>query len=345
MFSPGNCAWESVEVLTVLMRLSMEGLYEQVKRLIRSNCFKFVEVILLSLSLITDAALNRNCVLKHELLEEFLPALIAPSTPAQSNRKAVLSQIWGNGCNSYVVNACLKMYEKDPSQLGILVDTLRQQKIPNGIDVLLSVRNRRFALDAAVVASRDLKLMSLNAWLLTLLKSDPRAVNDVLWFLQFKVLKAGPWAERDRAAAQSGIAIDPDTVALMFKTLKESTEGNEQLQEEIKRVYAECSRALPNLGAPGSGSGSSSDEIEQLANEAFQLIYTSQQTNAEVIEMLKNYKNSEKKKEREIFNCMIHNLFDEYRYGYVFQTTVIRCSYCLPTAFVVGSSTSIQRKS
>lgn len=318
MYRPANCAWESVDVLTVLMKLSMEGLYEQVKRLIRSNCFKYVEVILLSLSLVSDASLNRNCVLKKELLEEFIPALIMPPTGANANRKAVLSQIWANGSHNYVVNACMKMYQKDPGQIAVFVDMLRQQSNPGGIEALLGIDNRRFAIDAAVVASRDLKLMSLKAWVLSMLKADPKTASDVLNFLQLKILKAGQWA--DRAGGAVGIALDVDTAGILFKALNEGVEGNEQLKEEVKRVYAECSRALPGLGASGYGtsggtnpSNSSSDEIEQLANEAFQLIYTSQQTNAEVIEMLKSYKNSEKKRERDIFNCMIHNLFDEYR--------------------------------
>eukprot|EP01036_Dinobryon_divergens_P029707 gene29707-38838_t len=60
--------------------------------------------------------------------------------------------------------------------------------------------------------------------------------------------------------------------------------------------------------------GPESDEIEALANSYFQKIYTSDLTISDVIGMLRQFKSSSEKREQEIFRCMIHNLFDEYRF-------------------------------
>ena len=71
-------------------------------------------------------------------------------------------------------------------------------------------------------------------------------------------------------------------------------------------------------GATGAGErpppGSEAAEIDELANAYFQKIYTSDITIPEVINLLKTFKNSSEHKEQEIFRCMIHNLFDEYRF-------------------------------
>lgn len=54
--------------------------------------------------------------------------------------------------------------------------------------------------------------------------------------------------------------------------------------------------------------------IEEQANAYFQQIYTSEQNINDVVAMLKRFQGSRDERERQIFYCMIHNLFDEYRF-------------------------------
>jgi CCR4-NOT transcription complex subunit 1 len=55
-------------------------------------------------------------------------------------------------------------------------------------------------------------------------------------------------------------------------------------------------------------------DIEEEANSYFQKIFTSQQSINDVIAMLQGFKNSANTREQQIFDCMIHNLLDEYRF-------------------------------
>jgi CCR4-NOT transcription complex subunit 1 len=55
-------------------------------------------------------------------------------------------------------------------------------------------------------------------------------------------------------------------------------------------------------------------DIEEEANSHFQRIYTSEIQIEAVVQMLKNFKASQDQREQEVFACMIHNLFDEYRF-------------------------------
>lgn len=55
-------------------------------------------------------------------------------------------------------------------------------------------------------------------------------------------------------------------------------------------------------------------EIEEEANSYFQRIYTGQLSIDEVVTLLKSFKSSKNPRELDVFACMIHNLFDEYRF-------------------------------
>lgn len=69
----------------------------------------------------------------------------------------------------------------------------------------------------------------------------------------------------------------------------------------------------PQSGGPSS-TGNEFEEVEDLANSYFQKIYTADMTISDVIQLLKRFKSSTDQREQEIFRCMIHNLFDEYRF-------------------------------
>jgi CCR4-NOT transcription complex subunit 1 len=56
------------------------------------------------------------------------------------------------------------------------------------------------------------------------------------------------------------------------------------------------------------------DDIEESANQYFQQIYASEDSARKVVEILKSFKSSGNSRENDIFSCMIHNLFDEYRF-------------------------------
>ena len=71
---------------------------------------------------------------------------------------------------------------------------------------------------------------------------------------------------------------------------------------------------LQQQGQQQRPSSSTQDEIEECANQYFQQIYASEDSARKVVEMLKSFKASRNSRENDIFACMIHNLFDEYRF-------------------------------
>jgi CCR4-NOT transcription complex subunit 1 len=71
---------------------------------------------------------------------------------------------------------------------------------------------------------------------------------------------------------------------------------------------------IPGHGLGERAHGPEADDIDEEANGYFQKLYTSDISVTEGINLLKRFKSSTEKREQEIFRCMIHNLFDEYRF-------------------------------
>lgn len=111
----------------------------------------------------------------------------------------------------------------------------------------------------------------------------------------------------------------------------DSSSSNVVLGDNVKALTEACLSKHPSMSTffPGISSNSSPpdpgavlstseannpDDIEEMANSYFQKIYASEQSIMEVIEMLKRFKLSGNTRENDIFACMIHNLFDEYRF-------------------------------
>jgi len=69
----------------------------------------------------------------------------------------------------------------------------------------------------------------------------------------------------------------------------------------------------PSGGAAPSGSAHS-DDIEEEANSYFQKLYTGAMSLDSVVEMLLRFRASSSQRERDVCVCMIHNLFDEYKF-------------------------------
>ena len=76
-----------------------------------------------------------------------------------------------------------------------------------------------------------------------------------------------------------------------------------------------------------------SKEVDDEANSYFQRIYhqTSNPTMSidEVLDMLKRFKDSQDKKERDVFLCMLRNLFEEYRFFPQYPVKELHTTACL----------------
>ena len=71
----------------------------------------------------------------------------------------------------------------------------------------------------------------------------------------------------------------------------------------------------PLPGMPGGQEITFGAGIEEEANSYFQRIYTGAASIEDIVSLLKGFQASSSQKEQQVYACMVHNLFDEYRYG------------------------------
>jgi CCR4-NOT transcription complex subunit 1 len=90
----------------------------------------------------------------------------------------------------------------------------------------------------------------------------------------------------------------------------------------LKNVHSASLQLYPQLasisaasesGVPG-GETSFSAEVEETTNDYYKRIYRGDISIPEIVELLQRLKNSSDRREQDIYACMIHNLFDEYRF-------------------------------
>jgi len=92
----------------------------------------------------------------------------------------------------------------------------------------------------------------------------------------------------------------------------------QQQQQQLQGVHQLNDSSMGGTIAAGSsaasGPSASSEEIEEEANQVFQKIYNGTLSLESVIDMLLRYQTSGSRRERDVCTCMLHNLFDEYRF-------------------------------
>ncbi|KAM9377898.1 CCR4-NOT transcription complex subunit 1 isoform 3-T3 [Pholidichthys leucotaenia] len=113
-----------------------------------------------------------------------------------------------------------------------------------------------------------------------------------------------------------------------FGTRKMSTPGlNPQTFQQSKMKASDLSQVWPEANQHFS------KEIDDEANSYFQRIYNHPphptMSVDEVLEMLQRFKDSTIKREREVFNCMLRNLFEEYRFFPQYPDKELHITACL----------------
>jgi len=114
------------------------------------------------------------------------------------------------------------------------------------------------------------------------------------------------------------VPLHVDTAALFLRTLAAHTsQMTPELHEQFRQIQAGYLQSYPKMLGLIAGvdqPASFPPDVEEEANAYFQKIYTNQLSIDDTVALLQKFKNSSNPREQEVFACMIHNLFDEYRF-------------------------------
>jgi len=299
-----------------------------------------------------EALANAGRQIKTELMRELIPLFFRPNTHRRvQNAPAALRRLYAISPNT-VTAACFEAWRStigDNSQMRVatLVHIINIARLlPSPADAVASLLNGskdpEFSVAIAFVMA-DNDFLQIKPWLNEKLTqrnmSSIFAVAIVSYVAKthstasFRGSEPTPLVSLENIviALQILQSLDAATLSQPFSNAEGSQMQGTTLGDNVKAVLEACITTHPNLrknlsappstgnngGGTNSGSASStgaSDDVEEMATAYFQKIYTSEQSIGEVVEMLKRFKTSGNTKENEIFACMVHNLFDEYRF-------------------------------
>uniref|UniRef100_A0A7S3VNL4 CCR4-NOT transcription complex subunit 1 n=1 Tax=Dunaliella tertiolecta TaxID=3047 RepID=A0A7S3VNL4_DUNTE len=292
-----NEAWLSIDLLQVLCYLFVEPAHQPVVRLMLQNALnECPEVLLVSMAAVPPMEWS---LLQREVFSLLLPLHLSSNSPVS---QAVLRRLWA-GSPTLVVEALVEYVAQDGGNLPRVLDICQDLQALNGV---LSLAPYAFSLELAVLAASRSQL-DLEQWATELMTQD--AVHFVTALLAFMDVRIAP----EQPPGQVPLA-ESSVRALLraLQPMRGQIPGD--VGQLLKKVQEQVVRRFPALAPLVSGNEPFASEVEDEANNHFQKIYSQEEPIEEVVQLLQSFKASNNAHEQEVFACMIHNLFDEYRF-------------------------------
>ncbi|KAM0926261.1 hypothetical protein ACQ4PT_003393 [Festuca glaucescens] len=302
--SPGNHAWFCLDLLEVLCQLAEVGHTVSVRSMLEDPLGHCPDLLLVGLGHV-NTAYN---LLQFEVLSCAFPEILKDA--AKSN---VVNHLWH-------INPCLTLRgfvgaHSDPSCLLRIIDVCQDMKILSAV-----LDSTPFAFSIRLSAAVSWKDHShLEKWLtekLTLYNDS--FLEECVDFMK-ETMNATSYAVEGATEQPQASVMDIYWEACPpFIKVLQSYSGqllSNQLLDKLRELFTSYESrnhgsAARDIPTPEGGS----DDVEVEANAYFQQMFSGQISVDAMIQMLSRFKESLDKREQAIFNCMISNLFEEYKF-------------------------------
>eukprot|EP00644_Phytophthora_capsici_P002068 jgi/Phyca11/129462/e_gw1.84.2.1 len=304
---PKNGVWFSLDIVETLLQVSEQDCYGDVRKLLDGAMKTCPDVLIANLA----QASPRWNALRDDMFSELFSTYIM----GRPNAPLIMRHLW-SVAPKLVLYASVKCFyaATAPHIVSRLFALFR-----NTGDAFASAIHSNyfsFALALATMGANH-DVLNLETWLVERLASQRTAfATSCLAFVHRNYARAVP---KSNITPQSSHVLSIESLATILKCIM-AVQGAlpVTIAQELKRIItlSTVSGGAGGEGATSGGDGTAytAEMIEEQANAYFQQIYTSEQNINDVVAMLKRFQGSRDERERQIFYCMIHNLFDEYRF-------------------------------
>ncbi|KAI8598126.1 CCR4-Not complex component, Not1-domain-containing protein [Dissophora ornata] len=293
--------WNTLPLVETLMNIADNDTQEDVKPILDLGLKSSTELLFLGLAQLRTpwSPLHQDLVSK--LLHVYLTGTgVIP--------QFVQTRLWQVN-QGLLVSGLLDLYDHDRSSLPKILKISEDLSILNKI---LEVNSYTFAMDLAVMASRR-DLLVLDQWL----KNRVTVSQDNFVKACLDYIREGL---RQDSQASSRKDLPVETIAIFLQVLLASPMSQEN-SAQLKGIYDICmqlhpqlANAVPSVDASPATTMEFSAEVEEATNEYYKRIYRGDVSIMEIVDLLQRFKDSPDARERDVYSCMIHNLFDEYRF-------------------------------
>lgn len=218
----------------------------------------------------------------------------------------------------FFVNALLQSFARDPRLIDRIILVAQEANLPLLKDL---IDTKQYSIGFEIAAQADKQdIVLFGAYL----KENHRykGVEFVRALLTFLELKATlEYTQNQNANATPGLNLRSVAAALQ---LLNAVDIPPDRAEQYKGIQIQCLQSYPRLINYGqgydfailshTGSNSFSGEVEREMKLYYQQMYEQQIEIRDIITMLQRLKQSSDPHHQDVFACMVHSLFDEYRF-------------------------------
>lgn len=314
---PPNFCWVCHAFYARLLDIANNGMAIEVLEVIMKAASNFPEYVLTSLAVVQQPG-----VVRLEVLQRLLP-LFTGLPGSKPSSHVVMRKLFTTNTD-LLFRLCYIAFKKATKAAEIIMTEsivknlgaqyFRRLETDSSLEDLIGywcVKSDRqeFSLEEKLTASIDTKNVR---FLFTFVKYHgenlrPRAISQQT----DGIMSVDSFTTIVRALQQFPAVVSNDEIKSLVALFNAYQQQNTQFQQQSSAAFP-SSREEPGL--EGRPTGPESEEVEALANAYFQKIYTTDISIQDVIQLLRQFKTSSEKKEQELFRCMVHNLFDEYRF-------------------------------
>lgn len=296
--------WACVELMATLGALSEKGHRDAARGALEPGSSRSPETVCITLS----QACDEHNTLARDAFGALLPPYVAAAHPKAG---LVLRNVWGKHSVA-VIRAMVDAHSSSPAAAERIFEVCQDL---NALNVVIERSPFPLAIEMVTIASRKVGV-NLEQWMQEKIKASGAAsVSACMRFLRARAMQEG--------TEKGGVPLASDVVQIFMKVLQGvASSMPPDLQAELRQLITQIQNS-PNKGRDasaddmaaqaGTAQGFSAD-IEEEANRYFQRVYSQQQSIGELVEVLRNFRASLVQRERDIFSCMVHNLFDEYKF-------------------------------
>mmetsp|Transcript_10455 Transcript_10455/g.28626 ORF Transcript_10455/g.28626 Transcript_10455/m.28626 type:complete len:1846 (+) Transcript_10455:184-5721(+) len=306
-----NSCWLCLDLYTTLAALAASGYEKDVRSILEHPLKVCPELFVIGAATVEGG---------WGPLQSDVDALVGTYLQGNPNSSVVLRHIWP--LNGDMVLRCMaQLQQNDPTSVSRLLDVCQELRVLSSV---LEATPPPFCLELAALASRR-EYLNLEKWLCDQFTS--RGVTFMQASVSFLDAKL-----REDLGPTARPSISVETLAVFLKVLAANAgEVPTDTLQQLKLVQAVAVQAHPELATVISEAGvmeAFPQDVEEEANSAFQRMYQGELSVDDVIQLLVRYKAGMEAREQDVYACMAHNLFDEFRFFYKYpeqelQTTAL----------------------
>jgi CCR4-NOT transcription complex subunit 1 len=299
--------WNSLDLIELLIEYSaiVQSPAESCSDLIELGLEQAPDLLLLALSM-----LNASW---SDLVKDLAPKLVIAMISGHIHSQIILPKVWEMN-PSIVIAGFVLMYRNDNTSLSRILDVSQDLK---ALTRVLEAKPYAFAIDLAALASRR-EYLNLGKWLQERIQKEKEIFfHSCLDFLNEKmtVMSSGRPEVNPTVPLTSNVAT---IFARVLHSFRMEIPGiGPELSDYCDKTLTTCNQLIPRMDSydePSIETTTFPHDIEEEANSFFEKIYKGELSIPQVIDHLQRLKMSPNPRELETFKCMIHNLFDEYKF-------------------------------